>query len=332
MNTFRMLLLLGAVIILFQGVPVNAQQKVNWNGYLQYRFTDNYLDQTNFSIRRAKLWLDGNLPTKIGDWSYKVQANFYNKQSFLFLLQDVYLSYALDKCKITAGQFVPDFGLQRRQSDYLIPLTERASVINSLLPSAETMGRDVGLELGYKSNSAGFSLGLFNGNGANSVSGRKNFLYSNRGYVSFGNSLNNLQAGYSIAYRKDNELKFSNILGSPSIFSGKDFRFGFDARLKLSAFEFQSEYIEAHLGSKRALGYYALADYLIAGKNLITVSLEQLNDYIPSTIDRPWYTLGYSYLIKGYFIKVSIDNKLQFINDKTNSLTVVQVQYFFNQE
>ena len=49
-----------------------AQSKIDWNGYLQYRFSDNYLNQTDFSVRRAKFWVDGSLPTDNGDWGYKL--------------------------------------------------------------------------------------------------------------------------------------------------------------------------------------------------------------------------------------------------------------------
>ena len=42
---------------------------------------------------------------------------------------------------------MPDFSLQRKQPDYAIPLDERADVVNALVPGAETMARDIGLEL-----------------------------------------------------------------------------------------------------------------------------------------------------------------------------------------
>ena len=316
---------------MLQSMSALAQQKNDVNGYLQYRFTDNYLDQTNFSIRRAKLWAEGTLPLNLQEWGYKVQAQFYNKQNFLFQLQDAFLTYSISSFKITAGQFVPEFTMQRKQSDYLIPFTERANVITYLVPSSETMGRDIGVQADYKEKYGGISFGFFNGNGANTVSNKRNFLLTNRGYFNYNNNSNELQFGYSLSYRKDNGLVFSNILGSSTNFSGKDFRYGFDFRIKLSVFEFQSEYLEGHLGSKKAKGFYALADYLITNKNLIAVSIEQLNDLNPSTVDKPWYKVGYSYLIKGNFIKISLDNQFQFLNDKTNVMTTLQVQYFFLQ-
>ncbi len=308
-----------------------AQQKVNWNGYLQYRFSDNYSDQAGFSIRRAKLWMDGQLPFGSDKWGFKLQSIFCNKQNFMFQLQDVFIDYKADRFAITAGQFVPDFSLQRKQPDYLIPLTERADVINALLPTAETMGRDIGAEVIYNFPFGGISIGLFNGNGANSVSDKKNFLYINRGFINLKNKSTDFRIGYSVAYRNDNELKFSKIFGNTDTFSGDDFRYGFDARLKLSKFEFQTEILEAYLKKRKAWGYYTLTHYSITPKNLIILSLEQLHDLNPSTIDDPWYTIGYSYKLKGSDIKFSFDDKFQFTTHKTYSLTTVQIQYFFNQ-
>jgi phosphate-selective porin len=309
-----------------------AQQKVNWNGYLQYRFSDNYLNQTNFSVRRAKFWVDGILPAEEGNWSYKLQANFFQQVKFQFLLQDVLVNYTISNFEVTAGQFVPDFSIQRKQPDYAIPLDERADVVNALVPAAETMARDIGVELKLADNKTGsFSFGFFNGNGANTVSNQRNFLYVNRGSLFLLNKPESkLELGYNLSYRDAHDLQFTKIYGNNYSFTGNDFRFGFEEKLNLGDFELQSEYIEAHLANKKAYGYYVLANYLFASKNLVSLSVEQLNDLNPSTVDDPWYVVGYSYLIKGNDIKLSLDNKFQFASNKTYALTTLQIQYFFN--
>ena len=326
----KLMLPLLFAIILFN--PGFAQQKVSWNGYLQYRFSDNYLNQAEFSIRRAKLWLEGQLPMEEGNWNYKLQANFLQQVKYQFLLQDVLVNFKINSLAVTAGQFVPDFSLQRKQPDYSIPLVERAYVVNSLVPGAETMARDIGVELKSEIKKNGsFSLGLFNGNGANNVSGKRNLLYVNRGsLIVLDNSVAKLELGYSLSYREAKDLQFSKIFATNVTFSGNDFRFGFEEKLNIGDFEFQSEYIEAHTGNKRANGYYALADYLFSKKNLITLSIEQLKDLNPATNDEPWYAIGYSYLLKGNDIKISMDNKFQFASNKTIALTTLQIQYFFN--
>lgn len=320
------------IFLLALGMTSLAQQKINWNGYLQYRFSDNYLNQTNFSVRRAKFWVDGLLPAEEGNWSYKLQANFLQQVKFQFLLQDVFVNYKINDFDVTAGQFIPYFSLQRKQPDYSIPLDERADVVNALVPGAETMARDIGVELKLADTKTGsFSFGFFNGNGANTVSNQRNFLYVNHGdFLLMNNSESKLELGYNLSYRYAHDLQFSKIFGNNVSFTGNDFRFGFEEKLNLGDFELQSEYIEAHLGNKKAYGYYALADYLFASKNLVTLSVEQLDDLNPATSNNPWYVVGYSYLVKGNDIKLSLDNKFQFVSNKTNALSTLQIQYFFN--
>jgi hypothetical protein len=331
-SQLKMAILLAITSFACFNINITAQQKIDWNGYLQYRFSDNYLNQSDFSVRRAKFWVDGSLPTGEGNWSYKLQANFHQQAKFQFLLQDVLVSYKIKDFEVTAGQFVPNFSLQRKQPDYIIPLDERADVVNALVPGAETMARDIGVELKLGNNKTGsFSLGFFNGNGANTTSNKKNFLYVNHGSLFLLNTTKSkLELGYNLSYRNAHDIQFSKIFGSNFLFTGNDFRFGFEGKLYVGNFELQSEYIEAHPGSQKAYGYYALADYLFAKKNLVTLSVEQYDDLNPATVNDPWYKVGYSYLIKGYDIKLSFDNKFQFASGKTNALTTLQIQYFFN--
>jgi hypothetical protein len=194
------------------------------------------------------------------------------------------------------------------------------------------MARDIGVELKLDFKKIGtFSLGFFNGNGANDISNQRNFLYVNHGILLLLNSLKSkLELGYNLSYREAHNLQFSKIFGNDISFTGKDFRYGFEGRVNLSDFELQSEYIEAHLGDQKVYGYYALVDYLYATNNLVTLSIEQLDDLNSATDNSPWYIIGYSYLINGNDIKISLDNKFQFTSNKTNSLTTLQIQYFFN--
>ena len=331
MLKIKSIIILSVTLLIGINIRMEAQQNIEWNGYIQYRFSGNYLNQSDFSVRRAKFWVNGLLPEGSGNWSYKLQANFLQQVKYQFVLQDVLVNYKLNDFELTAGQFVPDFSLERKQPDYKIPLVERACVVNSLVPGAETMARDIGAQLKLDNNKIGsFSFGFYNGNGANNVSNLKNHLYVNRGTLFLlYNSDSKLELGYNLSYRDAHNIQFNKIFGNNYSFTGKDFRFGFEEKLNLGDLELQSEYIEAHLGNQKAHGYYALADYIIASKNLIALSIEQLNDLNPLTVDNPWYVIGYSYLVKGNSIKISLDNKFQFIQNKTSSLTTIQIQYYF---
>jgi phosphate-selective porin len=333
MSRFKIIFITTIILSTTINFQVLSQQKNNWNGYLQYRFSDNYLDQANFTVRRAKLWLFGNLPLESGDsWNYKVQTIFHQQVKFQFLLQDVLVSYKINDFELTAGQFVPDFSMQRKQPDYAIPLAERSSAVNALVPAAETMARDIGVEVKFNKNKIGFiSVGLFNGNGANNLSKTKNFLIVNRGVLLLLNDPDAiLHLGYNLAYRDAKDIQFTKIFGNNYSFTGKDFRFGIEEKLNIGDFEIQSEYLEAHLGDQKAYGYYVLADYLIAKKYLAAFSVEQYKDLKPLTSNDLWYIISYSYLVKGNDIKITLDNRFQFADNKTNLFTNIQFQYFFN--
>jgi phosphate-selective porin len=333
MSRFKIIFITTIILSTTINFQALSQQKNNWNGYLQYRFSDNYLDQANFTVRRAKFWLFGNLPLESGDsWNYKVQAIFHQQVKFQFLLQDVLVSYKINDFEVTAGQFVPDFSMQRKQPDYAIPLAERSSTVNALVPAAETMARDIGVEVNFNNNKIGsISVGLFNGNGANNLSKTKNFLIVNRGVLLL---LNDpyaiLHLGYNLAYLNAKDIQFTKIFGNNYSFTGNDFRFGIEEKLNIGDFEIQSEYLEAHLGDQKAYGYYVLADYLIAKKYLAAFSVEQYKDLKPLTSNDLWYIISYSYLVKGNDIKITLDNRFQFADNKTNLFTNIQFQYFFN--
>lgn len=75
---------LGIFVTLTFATKSYPQSKI-WDGYLQSRFTDDYQDATGFSIRRAKLWVTGQVPVP-GNWLYKVQGifSYQNVGSFTF--------------------------------------------------------------------------------------------------------------------------------------------------------------------------------------------------------------------------------------------------------
>ncbi len=80
MKNYLVKMFIGFLVLTFQ--TAFAQQKINLNGYLQYRFSDNYLNQTNFSVRRAKFWVNGSLPYNEGNWGY-IFHFFINRINFI---------------------------------------------------------------------------------------------------------------------------------------------------------------------------------------------------------------------------------------------------------
>lgn len=317
-------------LLLFALFPVLLLAQVEWNGYLQLRYSADNQQLSSFSVRRAKLWLKGSVP--LPHWSYKLQGIFRWQNSGAFILQDAFVEYQHLAFKIRFGQMVPDFSLQRQQSDYLLPVVERAQVINSLIPAAETLARDIGLLLIWNSekNNWHVSAGLFNGNGANQPQNNdRNFLYTARATKSLTLFSDwQLQSGFSLAFRKSSNLKFKKIFNDETTFSGNDLRWATEFQLTGNGWQFQAEYLQARLKSRQAQGYYVLISKTIE-RHLLTFSLDQFSDLNPQTSDQPFYIFGYGFHFTGNENKILVDLRTRQDNKEWFVSTFLQLQFFF---
>lgn len=333
MKTFSAITLTILITVIAFGSLLAAPRKIAWGGYLQTRFADNFRTNTGFSIRRAKLWIDGPAPVGNNLW-FRMQGIFRYQTSGTFMLQDVYAEYRLPFGFVRAGQFVPDFSLERSQGDAYIPIIERAAVDNTLIPTASTYARDIGAEFVLQPTGSGFhtSFGVYNGNGGNTKSNEdRRFLFMNRTTydVRFSNGLS-WTSGFSVAYRDKSNLSFPAILGNGTTFSGRDLRWGLETHLKSAKWGIQGEYMQADLGNARSYGYYVLGDYMCDAQNGITLSTEELNVPTPSCSPNPWYIVGYSHYFAGQKEKIMLDARTQHVNDQSNYGATIQFQLFFN--
>ncbi len=333
MKTSNTILCLSSALLIMMSRVSFAQQKVAWNGYLQTRFSDDFLSTTGFSIRRAKMWIAGPTPVD-SNLSFRMQGIFRYQTSGTFMLQDVYAQYRLPFGFVRGGQFVPDFSLERSQSDAYLPIIERAAVDNTLIPTASTYARDIGAEFVFQPAATGLhtSFGIYNGNGGNTKSNEdRQFLYTNRTtYEVRVTERLSWTSGFSASYRDKSNLAFPGILGNGKTFSGKDFRWGLETHLQSAKWEIQGEYIQADLGNVKSYGYYVLGDYMCDSKNEITASTEALNVPIPTSSTTPWYIIGYSHLFAGQKEKLIVDVRTQRANNRSNYEATAQFQIFFN--
>ncbi len=315
-------------------LPIKSfPQSINLNSYLQSRFTDDYREVTGFSIRRAKLWVSGQAPVP-GNWFYKVQGIFRYQNEGSFTLQDVYGEYRLGIGYLRLGQMIPDFSLQRSQPDYEIPVVERSSAVDALIPSAETSARDIGVQthIEFLEKRIQVSAGVFNGNGGNkAVNEDRKFLFTHRLHflISLPSGMKS-DLGYSLAFRQTSGLTFPKIYGTQYSFRGNDFRWGLEFYFSHPKWGVQIEYIEAQLGAKKASGYYLLGDYRLTPNNQLVASFEKYTNLNPAVEDAPWYIAGFNHYIAGNKVKIMFDNRVQFARNRTNYQTIVQFQLFFN--
>ena len=321
-------------LLVFSISTISAQDKglpkVVWNGYTQLRFSSNFDDVNSFALRRMKLWIN-SAPGFSQHWGFHLQTTITSFQNEKFFLQDVLVFYKQGQFRINMGQFKPHYSLQRFQSDFEIPLTERADVINALIPNGTLGVRDIGVEGQFSANDKRIQswLGIFNGYGIKEYRfDNSSIMLTHKTQLAFFQK--HLKMGYSFMYRKADQLKISHVLLDTVTFTGDDIRFNLFAEYQSEDFHFQAEYLWASLNKQIADGWYVLAQYNI-NKSQIMASWNQYNDLINTTSDVPVVQLGYNYAFKGDKLKLMLDNGFQI--DKCNIshyLTTIQIQLFFN--
>ncbi len=325
------LFLLCFVILLpISGNTANPVQEkaVVWHGYSQLRFTSNFSDVHSFSLRRLKFWVKSG-PTFDKHWGFKVQTTLSSSQNEKFLLQDVEGFYKWKQFSVNFGQFVPHYSLQRFQHDYNLAFAERFSAINALIPNGTLGVRDIGIEGNWFNKNIETWFGLFNGTGiTNYKLNNSGILLTHKTNIYFFGR--KLLTGYSLMYRKADDLQLHNIFPSETSFSGKDFRYNFFLKLQLKSFVFQTEYLAAVLETQKAEGYYFLASYTQA-KNVWALSYSNYSDLILTSESIPEVHLGYTYLLNKKGLKLLLDNGFSLNQGKLSNYSfILQMQIFFN--
>jgi len=310
--------------------PTAAQQAPEWGGYIQARYTRTSAADSGFSIRRAKLWLAGRLDQH---FSYRVQARFQNPVSGGLVLQDAWLGYRAGQLALQVGQLVPAFSLQRSQADYEIPVVERAQVVDALIPTAETGARDVGIQAGLPLANGHLQAdaGLFNGTGGNQAQTRPHGYLLTQRTIATGGLGHGLLAevGYSFALRQAQALCYKRIFQDTARFTGRDLRWGADARLAHPRWEIQAEYIEADLGASRAWGWYTLAAYRVGRADQLVALVDRYHDLARAPDDRPWLGTGWNHDIPGDRARLMFAGRARFDPGSTAYAAVAQLQLMF---
>jgi len=289
------LLVLGLLVrvLAFPGA-LRAQEAVQWHGYAQIRYgRDDPAD--GFSLRRGKLWLGGSVPGMVG-LSFKVQGVFRNSSQGAFILQDIFAEYRRDWGKVVVGQLIPDFSLQRSQPDFLVPLVERARVIDLLIPGARTLARDMGIQAVMVPPGSGLhlGLGLFNGSGANRLVASEGDVLTT-GRLTLSRDLRpdvRVTLGGSVAWRKANGIDVGALSTTGTDFTGEDFRWGAETRLVAGRWQLQGEYLRAHLEKEESQGFYLLGTLALDALNQASISIEDLDTPRDGPAHGPWIILG----------------------------------------
>jgi phosphate-selective porin len=313
-------------------ISSRADAQATWGGYVQTRFATDYRSSLGFSIRRAKLYTAAVAPFDT-NLSARMQAIFRWQNAGTLTLQDVYAEYRLPFISFRAGQFVPEFCLQRLQPDAAMPVVERALVVDALIPSAETYARDIGVRIMlHPSGPWGFSLGMFNGNGGNQAGNNDwRFLYVARPtFDVMPLDSVHVHGGLSLAYRNKTGLTFKKIFGITVPFTGDDFRWGAEWLLSSTRWRLQGEYLQANLRAEKAWGYYIIANVLLDPTNEIVGLVERFNDLDTTTPDATWYGMGWNHYFAENQFKVQCAARTQFVSGHNQYATTIQLQTFIH--
>jgi hypothetical protein len=325
-----LLVLLGILISLTASYAQNENPE--FHGYIQSRFTYNDGNSSSFMIRRAKLWLDGKAPMA-DNITYKMQVVYRSANDENFYFQDAFADVKWNFGFLRVGKFVPNFTLQRMQSDAFIPVLERANVINNLIHGDKTSAREIGVEGNFDllNSNLKLSLGIFNGNQkvpGNNIS--NDLLYTTKiSYDILKDKEELINIGASFAYRYLDNQTLSKIFPTNENITGNDYRYGFQTEIKLSKFDFQSEFVNANIIKKNAWGYYAYAGYYLSDDFQLLAQVEKYKDLNPTSNDNEWYLVGLNY----YFTqknKLMADYKTQFNGNGNINIAEIQYQIFFN--
>lgn len=318
--------------LLVLALPILSLTDTQVSGYLQVRYSENYRNVRSFSLRRTKLWFKGDAP--LPHWQFKLQGIFRWQNKGSLVLQDAYAQYNYSPFYLKIGQMVPDFSLERNQSDYRLPIIERARIIDALIPSAETLARDIGLQavLQPKDKRYHIGLGIFNGNGANhSLNNDRNFLFTLRGNTTFvlpGQW--KITPGISFAYRQCTHLALKKIFNHSELFTGTDKRWGAEFSISNDKWLFQGEFLQAFLDGNSAQGFYFLLNRTFNKKHQATFSVERFVDLSEKTSDQMIYIFDYGYLLNTVKNKILLDIRAQPDGHRLNFSNAIQLQLFFN--
>jgi len=138
--------------------------RIQWD--YNYAELNGVADEDDFSIRRARLYLSGN----VKDWSYKVQFNVGNNNGGL--PEDLYIRYNGwgKQAVLTVGKQKEPFGLESLESSKDISYLERSAITEAYAP-----GRNEGIQFSGQQGDVTYAVGIFEddsvGDGA-AVTGR----------------------------------------------------------------------------------------------------------------------------------------------------------------
>lgn len=173
-------LIIGILAILFP-MCIHAQEELKFSGFVQGLYQADFDEEGDLSsntlrMRRVRLSAEGKLSESL---SYKIQGDFSRSP----MLVDAFVKYkACDAFAIQVGQFKTPFSIESPINPVNLEIFDYGEGIQHLVGYKDVcgvgaLGRDLGVMAsggffkpeGKDFSIVNYSIGLFNGNGANAV-------------------------------------------------------------------------------------------------------------------------------------------------------------------
>jgi phosphate-selective porin OprO/OprP len=208
--------------------------RIQWD--YNYADLNGVADEDDFSIRRARLYLSGNM----NDWSYKVQFNVGNNIGGTH--EDLYIRYNGwgKQAVVTIGNQKEPFGLEQLESSKDISYLERSAVTEAYAP-----GRREGILFSGQRCDITYALGVFEDDGVDdgtAVTGRVTYAP-----IRSANQVLHLGVAHS---NRDKDVDIT----------------GIEVAYAKGPYHIQSEFISSEENDVNREGLYVQAGWIITGE------------------------------------------------------------------
>jgi len=236
---------------------VKADKVIKLSGYTQILGNVQKDAVDSVSIRRARFSLSVNL---LKD----VKAKFTIDAVRTPVLVDAFVDVSFAKyANLTFGQFFVPFGVESTTSTADLETINRSQPVEKLAPGRDigTLGRDVGVMLSGNYSILNYSIGMFNGSGANKADTNDAKDFAGRIGVK---PFDFLTIGASL-YKG----KYNTALAAPLL---RRDRTGIDAGIALGNASLKGEYVWGYDGEADRRGWFVQAGWFILPKQLQIVA------------------------------------------------------------
>ena len=305
----------------------SVKMNVHTQGAFSYEVQEDQENTTTFKVRRARLLFGGNV---YYPWMrYFTQITLEGSNTGL---RDAYIEATyFDWAEPKIGQYKVPFDREFLTSAFSLQLIDRSIVSNTF-----SLQRDIGIEISGKllQDQLAYSVGMFNGSGANQNNVNQKFMYVGRVvYSPFGpvpysqGALDTpaspkLSVGVAGAYlpglRPGERKTLAGPLGNTSILPVKSnvYELTADLAFKYRNFSFEGSYdfrsidpnAPTPFGEEKAQGFYLQGGYFLIPKKFeVAARYAWVDPNNPNQKDdnkQQEYTGGLSYYMYGHQLKL----------------------------